>query len=80
MYAEVAQLPLGDFAFNRLSSHFTLLKNKGQEIVVLPKSTNPERINQNADVFDFEISNEDMSLLESFNENLITGWDPTNVL
>jgi len=33
MYAQVAQLPLGDFAFNRPSSHFTLLKNKGQEIV-----------------------------------------------
>ena len=49
-----------------------------QDIIVLPKSTNPERIRQNADVFDFEISGEDMSLLESFNENLITGWDPTN--
>jgi len=33
VYAQVAQLPLGDFAFNRLVSHFTLLKNKGQEIV-----------------------------------------------
>ena len=49
-----------------------------QDIIVLPKSTNPVRIRQNADVFDFQISDEDMNLLESFNENLVTGWDPTN--
>ncbi len=50
-----------------------------QEMVVLPKSTNPERIRQNGDVFDFEISGEDMAYLETFNENLVTGWDPTYV-
>jgi len=47
-------------------------------LVVIPKSANRTRICENADVFDFEISAEDMRLLDGFNENLRTCWDPTN--
>ncbi|MFX1505092.1 MAG: aldo/keto reductase [Promethearchaeota archaeon] len=49
-----------------------------QKIIVIPKSINPTRIRENADVFDFTLSQDDMQFLTSFNENLITGWDPTN--
>jgi diketogulonate reductase-like aldo/keto reductase len=45
--------------------------------VVLPKSTNTYRISQNADVFDFELSGEDLARLDGLDENLVTGWDPT---
>ena len=48
------------------------------KVVVIPKSVNKERIQQNADVFDFEISNEDMKKLDSFNENLRFCWNPTD--
>ncbi len=47
--------------------------------VVLPKSVHFERIKQNADVFDFEISKEDMVLLATFNENYRVAWDPSNI-
>ena len=47
-------------------------------LVVIPKSANRRRILENADVFDFEISAEDMEILDRFNENLRTCWDPTN--
>jgi diketogulonate reductase-like aldo/keto reductase len=47
-------------------------------LVVIPKSANRGRICENADVFDFEITAEDMQLLDRFNENLRTCWDPTN--
>ncbi|MGH7854414.1 MAG: aldo/keto reductase [Candidatus Binatia bacterium] len=47
-------------------------------LVVIPKSANPSRIRENAEVFDFAITDEDMQTLDSFNENLRTCWDPTN--
>jgi diketogulonate reductase-like aldo/keto reductase len=46
-------------------------------IVTIPKSTNRERLKENADIFDFEISQEDMGSLDSFNIDLRTSWDPT---
>jgi diketogulonate reductase-like aldo/keto reductase len=49
------------------------------EFVVIPESVNPDRIRENADVFDFAISGTDMDALDGFNEDLITGWDPTDV-
>lgn len=47
------------------------------DLVVIPKSANPTRIRENADVFDFEITDEDMRTLDGFNENLRTSWDPS---
>jgi diketogulonate reductase-like aldo/keto reductase len=50
-----------------------------KEVVVIPKSSHRERILENAEVFDFEISPEDMKLLDSFNQNMRTSWDPTTI-
>ena len=47
-------------------------------LVVIPKSANRRRILEDADIFDFEISAEAMEILDRFNENLRTCWDPTN--
>ncbi|UCD91673.1 MAG: aldo/keto reductase [Methanobacteriota archaeon] len=46
-------------------------------IVTIPKSSNRDRIRENADVFDFEIAPEDMSALDVLNEDLRTSWDPS---
>ncbi|KAG0322227.1 hypothetical protein BGZ99_003426 [Dissophora globulifera] len=45
--------------------------------IVIPKSSHKERIEQNADVFDFDIADGDMDVLDSLNENYVSGWDPT---
>ncbi|MHA1409025.1 MAG: aldo/keto reductase [Candidatus Odinarchaeia archaeon] len=37
-----------------------------KKVVVIPKSSRPEKIYENSHVFDFEITNEDMKLLDSF--------------
>ena len=50
-----------------------------KQYVVLPKSVNKDRIVENANVFDFNISEGDMANLDTFNEDLATGWDPTHV-
>jgi diketogulonate reductase-like aldo/keto reductase len=47
-------------------------------LVVIPKSANHKRIFEDADIFDFEITAEDMQRLDHFNENLRTCWDPSH--
>jgi diketogulonate reductase-like aldo/keto reductase len=47
------------------------------QIVVIPKSSKKERIVENAGVFDFAISPEDMRALDSFDQGLRTSWDPS---
>jgi len=47
-------------------------------VIVIPKSSSPERIKENADIFNFNISDEDMGVLNSLNENLRYSPDPHN--
>ncbi len=46
--------------------------------VTIPKSARPERILENANVFDFSIGEDDMIALETLNENYSCTWDPTD--
>jgi diketogulonate reductase-like aldo/keto reductase len=46
--------------------------------VVIPKSTRPSRIEENAQLFDFEIAEADMRLLDNVDEGFRTCWDPTH--
>ncbi|MGE5352849.1 MAG: aldo/keto reductase, partial [Acidobacteriota bacterium] len=38
-----------------------------------------DRIYENADVFDFEISGDDMQILDSLDENYRVAWDPSRI-
>jgi diketogulonate reductase-like aldo/keto reductase len=46
------------------------------DLVVLPKSTRPERLRENAALFDFELDPGAMQRLDALEEGLVTGWDP----
>jgi diketogulonate reductase-like aldo/keto reductase len=49
-----------------------------REIIEIPKSSNKEHIKDNSDIFDFAISEEDMSTIDNFHEGLYIGmWNPT---
>jgi diketogulonate reductase-like aldo/keto reductase len=47
-------------------------------VVTIPKSTHRHRIEENAQVFDFELSQEDMALIDGLNRNQRVGPNPDN--
>ena len=48
-------------------------------LVVIPKSTHRERMIQNADVFDFELSAQQMASIDSLDQNRRVGSHPDRV-
>ncbi|MFS0873379.1 aldo/keto reductase [Paenibacillus xylanilyticus] len=47
-------------------------------IVTIPKSVTPQRIRDNADLYDFELTAEEVELINGLNENKRFGSDPDN--
>ncbi|KAH0429562.1 aldo/keto reductase [Colletotrichum camelliae] len=47
------------------------------EMITLPKSVRQERLIENASVGNFEISKEDLAVMDGLDERLVTDWDPT---
>lgn len=50
-----------------------------QGLVILPKSVTPSRIADNIDIFDFMLSEEDMSELAKLDRDIRTCWSPVHV-
>ena len=48
--------------------------------VVLPRSSDPDRVRENAQVFDFALGPERVAALDELDEGLVTGWDPAKTL
>lgn len=48
------------------------------EVVTIPKSTKEHRIIENASIFDFELTKEDMERIDALNQNHRVGPDPDN--
>ncbi len=48
--------------------------------VAIPKSIHKDRIKENISVFDFEISDDNMNLIDSLNADEHFAWDPTPIL
>jgi diketogulonate reductase-like aldo/keto reductase len=47
------------------------------EVIAIPKSVKPERIRENAALYDFTLSDAEMKKLDALDENFRTSWDPT---
>jgi diketogulonate reductase-like aldo/keto reductase len=48
------------------------------EVVMIPKSVHKERIIENANVFDFQLSSDEMKRIDSLDQNKRLGADPDN--
>lgn len=50
-----------------------------QGVVVLPKSVTPSRIQENIDLFDFQLDEQDLETIAKQDRNLRTCWSPVHV-
>jgi diketogulonate reductase-like aldo/keto reductase len=50
-----------------------------QDVVILPKSVTPSRIQENIALFDFTLDKEDLTKLAKQDRNLRTCWSPVHV-
>lgn len=64
--------------YNKTVAQIVLRWDLQKGVVTIPKSSKRERIIANADVFDFELSQEDVRLLDSLDRRKRFGPDPDN--
>ena len=64
---------------NKTSAQVMLRWSLQHNVVVIPKSSNEKRIRENADIFDFNLDEGDMKILNSLDENLRASADPHEI-
>lgn len=64
--------------YNKTPAQIALRWDLQHEVVTIPKSITPARIVENAQIFDFELSNADMHLIDALDQNKHFGSDPAN--
>ncbi|MFI3326150.1 MAG: aldo/keto reductase [Clostridia bacterium] len=64
--------------YGKSAAQVVIRWNIQKNVVVLPKSANKGRIAQNIDVYDFELTKEDMDTITELNQNTRSGADPDN--
>ncbi|HWK23649.1 MAG TPA: aldo/keto reductase [Ureibacillus sp.] len=64
--------------YNKSVAQIILRWDLQSEVVTIPKSTKEHRIIENSNVFDFELTKEDMDVIDGLNQNHRVGPDPDN--
>lgn len=64
--------------YNKSAAQTILRWDLQHGIITIPKSTKEQRMKENASVFDFELTQDDMNRIDALNENLRVGPDPNN--
>jgi diketogulonate reductase-like aldo/keto reductase len=62
--------------YNKSVAQVILRWDLQNEVVTIPKSTKEHRIIENSNVFDFELTREDMDRIDGFNQNSRAGSNP----
>ena len=63
-------------AYGRSTAQIMIRWHLRRGVVVLPKSSSPQRIRENIDVFDFSLTQEDMERISGLDENLCYNGHP----
>jgi diketogulonate reductase-like aldo/keto reductase len=64
--------------YGKSAAQVTLRWHLQNDIIIIPKSVTPSRIQENAAIFDFELSVEDMAQIDAVNRNQRFGQNPEN--
>lgn len=64
--------------YNKSAAQVILRWHLQNDVLVIPKSSNPQRIIENAAIFDFELTKEDMNKIDTLNRNERIGQNPDN--
>ncbi len=70
-------IEIGD-KYNKTPAQIILRWNIQNQVVTIPKSVKEHRIVENADIFDFELTTEDVNRINGLNRNKRIGADPDN--
>jgi len=62
--------------YNKSTAQVIIRWDLQTEVITIPKSTKPHRIAENADIFDFELSQEDMEKINDLNQDKRMFADP----
>jgi len=72
------QLVILSQKYNKTPAQILLRYSVQKGYVPLPKSASKQRIVENSQIFNFQLSEDDISCLDNLNEGLVTDWDPTD--
>jgi diketogulonate reductase-like aldo/keto reductase len=64
--------------YNKTTAQVILRWDLQNEVVTIPKSVKEHRIIENANIFDFELSQDDLEKIKSLNQDRRIGPDPDN--
>ena len=64
--------------YGKTIAQVVLRWNLQKDVITIPKSSKQHRIIENADIFDFELSDEDVSLIDKMDRGQRVGPDPDN--
>ncbi len=75
---EISQLVSIGEKYGKSPVQITLRWDLQQRVVTIPKSAKQHRIIANADIFDFELSADEMALIDQLDRGERVGPDPDN--
>ena len=65
--------------YHKTAAQIILRWDLQRGIAVIPKSVRPERIKENADLFDFDLSQGDIATISDMNSNDRRNYDPDKI-
>jgi diketogulonate reductase-like aldo/keto reductase len=62
--------------YNKTAAQIILRWHYQNDVITIPKSVKPSRIEENMNIFDFELTQEDIQSIDELNKDFRTGKDP----